>query len=206
MDPNYMKRLFNVEGKVVVLTGGGGVLCGTMARGFAKAGARVAVLDIAKDAAQKVADEVNEGGGEAIAVYSDVLNPEVLQESAKEVLDRFGTVDILVNGAGGNSRRATTSPDVSFFDLPQDAFQWVFNLNFVGTLLPTQVFGKILADKGEGVILNIASVNAFRPLTNIPAYSAAKASVKNFTEWFAVHISQNYSEKIRVNAIAPGFS
>jgi len=205
MDPNYMKRLFNVEGKVVVLTGGGGVLCGTMARGFAKAGARVAVLDIAKDAAQKVADEVNEGGGEAIAVYSDVLNPEVLQESAKEVLDRFGTVDILVNGAGGNSRRATTSPDVSFFDLPQDAFQWVFNLNFVGTLLPTQVFGKILADKGEGVILNIASVNAFRPLTNIPAYSAAKASVKNFTEWFAVHISQNYSEKIRVNAIAPGF-
>jgi len=205
MDPNYMKRLFNVEGKVVVLTGGGGVLCGTMARGFAKAGARVAVLDIAKDAAQKVADEVNEGGGEAIAVYSDVLNPEVLQESAKEVLDRFGTVDILVNGAGGNSRRATTSPEVSFFDLPQDAFQWVFNLNFVGTLLPTQVFGKILADKGEGVILNIASVNAFRPLTNIPAYSAAKASVKNFTEWFAVHVSQNYSKKIRVNAIAPGF-
>ncbi len=205
MDPNYMKSLFNVEGKVVVLTGGGGVLCGTMARCFAKAGARVAVLDIAKDAAQKVADEINEAGGEAIAVYADVLNADVLKESAKEVVDKFGTVDILVNGAGGNSRRATTTAEMPFFDLPQEAFQWVFNLNFIGTLLSTQIFGKILADKGEGVILNIASVNAFRPLTNIPAYSAAKASVKNFTEWFAVHISQNYSKKIRVNAIAPGF-
>jgi len=205
MESEYMKSLFDVHGKVVVLTGGGGVLCGTMARGFAKAGARVAVLDIAKDAAEKVADDITAEGGEALAVYADVLDRDVMEKAAKEVLDHFGTVDILINGAGGNNRRATTSPELSFFDLPQDAFQWVFNLNFVGTLLPTQAFGRILADKGEGVIINIASVNAFRPLTNIPAYSAAKAAVKNFTEWFAVHVSQNYSRRIRVNAIAPGF-
>jgi NAD(P)-dependent dehydrogenase (short-subunit alcohol dehydrogenase family) len=205
MDPSYMKSLFDVEGKVVVLTGGGGILCGTMAKGFAKAGARVAVLDIQLDAATRVADEIAAEGGEAIAVYADVLNREAMDKAAEEVVARYGTVDVLVNGAGGNNRRATTSPELSFFDLPQDAFQWVFNLNFVGTLLPTQAFGKVLAEKGEGVIINIASVNAFKPLTNIPAYSAAKAAVKNFTEWFAVHVSQNHSTAIRVNAVAPGF-
>lgn len=205
MDSDYMKSLFNVEGKVVVLTGGGGVLCSTMAKGFAKAGSRVAVLDIAKEAAQRVADEINSAGGEAIAVYADVLNRQVMDQAAQEVVERLGTVDVLINGAGGNNPRATTSPDLSFFDLPQEAFQWVFNLNLVGVLLPSQSFGKIMAAKDQGVIINIASVNAFRPLTNIPAYSAAKAAVKNFTEWLAVHISQNYSKKIRVNAIAPGF-
>jgi len=205
MNPEYVRALFDIEGKVVVITGGGGVLCGTMARGLAKAGAKVAILDIMLEAAEKVAAEITAEGGEAKAFYADVLSKDVLQETAAQVLGHFGTVDVLINGAGGNKKQATTAPDLSFFDLPQDAFQQVFNLNFIGTLLPTQVFGKILADKDEGVILNIASVNAFSPLTKIPAYSAAKAAIKNFTEWLAVHISQNYSQKIRVNAIAPGF-
>lgn len=202
---DYIRELMSVEGKVVVLTGGGGVLCGTMARGLAKAGAKIAVLDISLAAAQVVADDIGAAGGEAIGVYANVLEKDSLVEAAKVVVERYGQVDVLINGAGGNKKEATTAPDLSFFDLPQDAFQWVFNLNFVGTLLPTQVFGKLMAARDEGAILNIASINAFRPLTKIPAYSAAKAAVKNFTEWLAVHISQEYSKKIRVNAIAPGF-
>jgi len=136
---------------------------------------------------------------------SNVLSKESLEESKEKVLARFGVVDALINGAGGNRKEATTSPDLSFFDLPQDAFRWVFDLNFIGTLLSCQVYGRYMAERGEGAILNIASVNAFRPLTKIPAYSAAKAAIKNFTEWLAVHISQNYAANIRVNAIAPGF-
>jgi NAD(P)-dependent dehydrogenase (short-subunit alcohol dehydrogenase family) len=202
---SYINSLFNVQGKVVVLTGGGGVICSTLGKGYAKAGAKVALLDINLDAAKAAADAIVAEGGEAIGVQADVLDRAKMDQAVQEVLDAYGTVDVLVNGAGGNNRRATTSAELSFFDLPQDAFQWVFNLNFVGTLLPTQAFGKVLAEKGEGVIINIASVNAFRPLTNIPAYSAAKAAVKNFTEWFAAHISLNYSKNIRVNAIAPGF-
>jgi len=202
---SYIDELMSVQDKVVVLTGGGGVLCGTMARGLAKAGARIAVLDISLEAAQKVADDITAAGGEAIAVYANVLDKETLVESTKVVVERYGTVDVLINGAGGNKKDATTAPDLSFFDLPQDAFQWVFNLNFVGTLLPIQVYGRLMVERDQGAILNIASINAFRPLTKIPAYSAAKAAVKNFTEWLAVHISQEYSTKIRVNAIAPGF-
>jgi len=205
MDPNYVPSLFDLKGKVIVITGGGGILCGTMSRGLAKAGARVAVLDIALEAAQKVVDDIVAQGGEALAVRADVLSKESLENSAEQVLARFGVIDVLINGAGGNRKEASTSDDLSFFDLPQEAFQWVFNLNFIGTLLPCQVFGKYLAERGEGVILNIASVNAISPLTRIPAYSAAKAAIKNFTEWLAIHMSQNYSTKIRVNAIAPGF-
>lgn len=205
MDSEYVCRLFDVRDKVIVITGGGGILCGTMARELAKAGARIAVLDLRLDAAQKVVDDITARGGVAIAVYADVLSKETLKESAETVLAEFGVVDVLINGAGGNKKEATTAPDLSFFDLPQDAFQWVLNLNFVGTLLPTQVFGKYMVERGEGVILNITSVNAIKPLTKIPAYSAAKGAVKNFTEWLAVHMSQNYSTRIRVNALAPGF-
>ncbi len=205
MSTDYVLEMFDLKDKVVVITGGGGVLCGTMSRGLARAGAKIAVLDIVLAAAQKVVDDVVAQGGEAKAFYTDVLSKEALEKCAGEVLAHFGHVDALINGAGGNKKEATTAPDLSFFDLPQEAFHWVFNLNFIGTLLPTQVFGKHLAERGEGVILNIASVNAFSPLTKIPAYSAAKAAVKNFTEWLAVHMSQNYSPKIRVNAIAPGF-
>ena len=205
MDQKYMDSLFSVKDKVIVITGGGGILCGTMARKLALAGAKIAVLDILPEAAQKVVDDITSQGGEAVAYRADVLSKESLAECAEKVIARFGVLDVLINGAGGNKKQATTAPDLSFFDLPEDAFQWVFNLNFVGTLLPTQVFGKYMAARGEGCILNTASVNAIKPLTKIPAYSAAKAAVKNFTEWLAVHISQNYSTKIRVNAIAPGF-
>jgi NAD(P)-dependent dehydrogenase (short-subunit alcohol dehydrogenase family) len=200
-----MKNSFDIKGKVIVITGAGGVLCGTMARALAKAGAKVAALDLVESAAQKVAGEIKEGKGRAIAVKCDVLDKKSL-ETAKEKINReLGKIDILVNGAGGNKKEATTSADLSFFDLPSDAIRFVFDLNFLGTLLPTQVFGKDMAEVGAGVILNISSMNAFRPLTRIPAYSAAKAAVSNFTQWLAVHICQNYSKDIRVNAIAPGF-
>ncbi len=201
----YLASLFGLSGKVAVVTGGGGVLCGAMSRALGRMGVRVAILDLVLEAAQKVVDDVVAAGGEAIAVKCDVLGRASVEAACTAVLERFGRVDILINGAGGNKKQATTGPDLSFFDLSSDAVQWVFNLNFIGTLLPSQVFGQVLAEQGEGVILNISSMNAFRPLTKIPAYSAAKAAVSNFTQWLAVHMSQEYSAKIRVNAIAPGF-
>jgi len=190
---------------VAAITGGGGVLCGTMARALGKNGVRVAVLDLNGEAAERVAADVRAAGGEAIAVVVDVLDRDSIETAAQQVVDAFGRVDILINGAGGNKKQATTSPELSFFDLPADAVRWVFDLNFLGTLLPCQVFGKLMAEQGEGCILNISSMNAFRPLTRIPAYSAAKAAVSNFTQWLAVHMAQEYSPRIRVNAIAPGF-
>ena len=205
MNNEYLDRLFSLSGKVAVVTGGGGVLCGAMSRALGRIGVKVAVLDLILDTAQKVADDIVAGGGEALAVRCDVLDKASLEAARDVVLDWFGKVDILINGAGGNKKQATTSPDLSFFDLPADAVQWVFNLNFIGTLLPCQVFGRVMAEQGEGCILNISSMNAFRPLTRIPAYSAAKAAVSNFTQWLAVHMSQEYSPQIRVNAIAPGF-
>lgn len=205
MANEYLESLFKLSGKVGVVTGGGGVLCGAMSRALGQVGVKVAVLDLIPEAAQKVADDVVAAGGEAVAVRCDVLDKASLEAARDAVLDRFNRVDILINGAGGNKKQATTSPDLSFFDLPADAVQWVFNLNFIGTLLPCQVFGRVMADQGEGIILNTSSMNAFRPLTRIPAYSAAKAAVSNFTQWLAVHISQEYSPNIRVNAIAPGF-
>lgn len=205
MDTEYIRNLFSVEGQVAVVTGGGGILCGAMSRALGRAGARIAVLDLVLQAAQKVADEVVVTGGQAIAARCDVLDKASVEAAARQVVEAFGRVDILINGAGGNKKQATTSPDLPFFDLPPDAVQWVFHLNFIGTLLPSQVFGKLMAEQGEGIILNVSSMNAFRPLTRIPAYSAAKAAVSNFTQWLAVHMAQEYSPYIRVNAIAPGF-
>jgi len=205
MDNHYLESLFALPGKVAVVTGGGGVLCRAMCHALARAGAKVAVLDLLEPAARKVAEEITAAGGEAIAVPVDVLDKASVQAAGDAVRARFGRVDILINGAGGNKPQATTSPELSFFDLPPEAIRWVFDLNFLGTLLPCQVFGKIMAEQGEGAILNIASINAFRPLTRIPAYSAAKGAVSNFTQWLAVHLSMNYSPRIRVNAIAPGF-
>jgi len=205
MSDNLMDQLFNLEGKVAVVTGGGGVLCGALSRALGKVGVKVAVLDIFVDAAEKVVADIESGGGEAIAVKCDVLDKPSIEAARDTVLEAFGRVDILINGAGGNKREATTGPDMPFFDLPAYAVQCVFNLNFIGTLLPSQVFGKLIAGQGAGSILNISSMNAFRPLTKIPAYSGAKAAVSNFTQWLAVHMSQNYSTKVRVNAIAPGF-
>jgi NAD(P)-dependent dehydrogenase (short-subunit alcohol dehydrogenase family) len=205
MDKQYLENLFGLSGKVAVVTGGGGVLCGAMSRALGRVGVRVGVLDLMAEAAQQVAEDIVAAGGEAMAVHCDVLDKAGIEAAAQQVLDAFGRVDILINGAGGNRKEATTGPDKAFFDLPAEAIQWVFNLNFMGTLLCSQVFGRRMAEQGHGLILNISSMNAFRPLTKIAAYSAAKAAVSNFTQWLAVHMAQEYSPRIRVNAIAPGF-
>jgi len=197
--------LFDISGKIAVITGGGGILCGAMARGLAERGVKVAVLDVKEDAAKEVAEAINSSGGDALAVKVDVLDLNSVRSARDAVMDHFGKVDFLINGAGGNHPKASTSPEMDFFDLPIDAVRWVTDLNFLGTFIPCQVFGKDLAEQGEGVILNTGSMNAIRPLTKVPAYSAAKAAVTNFTQWLAVHVSLNYSKKIRVNAVAPGF-
>ncbi len=200
-----MSELFNVRDKSIVITGGAGVLCSAMAAALAKAGARIAVLDLDEVAAAQVADEIKSSGGLAIAVKCDVLDKASLESAKEEVNSVYGRIDVLINGAGGNKKEATTSPDMPFFDLPKDAVRFVFDLNFLGTLLPSQVFGKEMAENGMGIILNVSSMCAFSPLTKVAAYSAAKAAVSNFTQWLAVHICQNYSKDVRVNAIAPGF-
>lgn len=205
MDMNKIDNLFDISGKVVVITGGGGILCGNIARALAKRGAKIAVLDVKKEVADLVADEINRGDGEAISVVANVLEKESLEKAKDEVLNKFKRVDVLVNGAGGNKKEATTSEKLSFFDIPIDALQSVFALNFMGTFLACQVFGKVFAEQKEGVILNISSMNSFRPLTKVVGYSAAKSAVNNFTQWLAVHMAKEHSPRIRVNAIAPGF-
>jgi len=200
-----MEELFDLMGKVTVITGAGGVLCSTMAKALAKIGAKVAILDLNEAAAVKVVEDIKADGGKAVAIKCDVLDKDSLEAAKEKVNAEFGKTDILINGAGGNKKEATTSPDLPFFDLPLDAIRFVFELNFIGTLLTTQVFGKEMAENNRGVILNVSSMSALRPLTKIPAYSAAKAAVNNFTQWLAVHMCQNYSKNIRVNAIAPGF-
>jgi NAD(P)-dependent dehydrogenase (short-subunit alcohol dehydrogenase family) len=195
--------MFDLSGKIIAITGG--VLCGEMAVGLAQAGASVAVLDLKEDFALKVVNQIKQNGGNAIAVACNVLDKASVEAAKDKVLATYGRIDILINGAGGNKKEATTGPDMPFFDMPADAIKFVFDLNFIGTLLPSQVFGKEMARTGKGIILNISSMNAFRPLTKIAAYSAAKAAVSNFTQWLAVHLCQNYSKEIRVNAIAPGF-
>jgi NAD(P)-dependent dehydrogenase (short-subunit alcohol dehydrogenase family) len=198
-------KLYDLSGKTAVVTGGAGVLCAEMCRMLANAGAKVAVLDLNPQAAELLAKELRSNGGKALAVECNVLDKTSIESAAQKILEAFNHIDILINGAGGNKAQATATPDQSFFDLPADALRWVFDLNLMGTILPSQVFGKIMADQKSGVILNISSMNAFRPLTRIAAYSAAKAGVSNFTQWLAVHMAQNYSPNIRVNAIAPGF-
>jgi NAD(P)-dependent dehydrogenase (short-subunit alcohol dehydrogenase family) len=205
MDSAYLENLFDLSGKVAAITGGGGVLCGTLSRALARLGVRVAVLDILEDAAKGAADDIVNTGGEAIGLHCDVLEKRSLESARNSIIAHFGSVDILINGAGGNKSQATTSPDLSFFDLPYEALRWVFDLNLLGTVLPSQVFGKYMVEQDGGSILNISSMNAFRPLTRTPAYAAAKAGISNFTQWLAVHMAQAYSPKIRVNAIAPGF-
>ncbi len=200
-----MSNMFDLKDKVVVLTGAGGILCGQMAGDLAQAGARVVVLDLRVEAAESVAEGIKKAGGDALALSCNVLKKDSLEEARAKTVERYGRVDALINGAGGNSPKATTSDQMSFFDLPSEAADFVFQLNFTGTLLPSQAFGKVMADQGDGVIINVSSMNAFRPLTKIPAYSAAKAAVSNFTQWLAVHLCQNYSKKLRVNAVAPGF-
>jgi NAD(P)-dependent dehydrogenase (short-subunit alcohol dehydrogenase family) len=196
---------FDVKDKTIVITGGAGIICSEMARTLGSLGANIVVLDLSESAMEKLSKELSEKNIKHIVLKTNVLEKEQLLKAKEETILNFGKIDVLINGAGGNHPSATTSQDKSFFELPQDAVQWVFNLNFLGTFLASQVFGKYFAEKGEGQIINISSMNAFRPLTNIPAYSAAKAAVSNFTQWLAVHMNHNYSKKIRVNAIAPGF-
>ena len=196
---------FELQGKVAVITGAGGVICGVMARELAGQGVKVALLDIMEEQAQAVADDICRSGGEAIACKANVLAPDSLALARDKVVERFGTVDILINGAGGNKKQATTSPELSFFELEPDAIRWVFDLNVTGAVLTTQAFGKELVRNGKGNVINIASMASYLPLTNTVAYSGAKAAVANFTQWMAVHFNQNYSREIRVNAIAPGF-
>jgi len=196
---------FNVEGKVIAITGGAGVLCSEMARSLGEAGGKIVIMDLSERAMDMLSIELADKDVEHMVIKTNVLQKNDLVIAKDEILETFGKIDILINGAGGNKPEATTSKDKSFFELPEDAVQWVFNLNFMGTFLASQVFGEYFAEKGYGEIINISSMNAFRPLTNIPAYSAAKAAVSNFTQWLAVHMNHNYSKKIRVNAIAPGF-
>lgn len=206
----------NLKGRVAVVTGGGGVLCGDFAKALARQGVKVAVLDLNEAAAQKVADEITENGGTAIAVGCNVLEKESMEKAREIVNEKLGTCDILLNGAGGNNPKGTTTKETlekidlveknddvkTFFDLDPQGISFVFNLNFLGTLIPTQVFAPDMAKKENTCIVMITSMNAFRPLTKIPAYSAAKAAVKNFTEFMAVHFAE---VGIRVNSIAPGF-
>ncbi|MDP2995781.1 MAG: SDR family oxidoreductase [Anaerolineales bacterium] len=205
MDTPFISELYNISGKTAVVTGGAGVLCAAMCRALAAAGAKVAVLDLNAEAAESLAADIRSSGAEAVGVDCDVLDKASIETATQIVLAKFGRVDILINGAGGNKPAATTNPEQTFFDLPAEALRWVFDLNLMGTILPAQVFGRLMAEQKSGVILNISSMNALRPLTRIAAYSAAKAGVSNFTQWLAVHMAQEYSPEIRVNAIAPGF-
>ena len=206
----------NLKGRVAVITGAGGVLCSGFAKDLAAQGVKVAVLDLNKDAAQSVADEIVAAGGTALAVACNVLEKESLDAARAQINETLGTCDILINGAGGNNPKGTTSKEKlelsdiaekaegvkTFFDLDPKGIEFVFNLNFLGTLLTTQAFAVDMVGKENTTIINISSMNAFRPLTKIPAYSAAKAAISNFTQFMAVHFSD---VGIRVNAIAPGF-
>lgn len=196
---------FDIAGRVAVITGAGGVICGTMARELARKGVKVALLDLTAENAEKIVEEINADGGNAIAVQADVLDRASLETARKQVLAHFGGIDILINGAGGNKKEATVSTERDFFHLDMDAFKWVFDLNVTGAVLTTMVFGELLAKQGHGNVINIASMSSYHPLTNTAAYCGAKAAVANFTEWMATHFNQNYGNKIRVNAIAPGF-
>ena len=200
-----LTKMYDFTGKTVALTGGAGILGSDIANALTGCGAQVAILDISPEAGKAAVERLGERARLASFFQCDVLNRDSIMQTAQHVLGRLGKLDCLVNAAGGNKPAATTSADLKFFDIPADAMRWVFELNIVGTILPSQAFGKVMADQGYGAILNISSMNAFRPLTRIPAYSAAKAAVSNFTQWLAVHMAQEYSPRIRVNAIAPGF-
>lgn len=198
-------RIFSLNGKKAVITGGAGVLCSFIGSGLGKAGAEIAICDInnTDEAVKRLIDE----GIKAKGYFIDVMDSDSIKNCKDNIVRDFGRIDILVNGAGGNMKEATTNKDLAFFDLPLSALEKVIRLNlFGGAILPSQVFGKVMINNSEGgSIINISSMNAFRPLTRIPGYSASKAAVSNFTQWLAVHFAMEYNNKLRVNAIAPGF-
>jgi NAD(P)-dependent dehydrogenase (short-subunit alcohol dehydrogenase family) len=206
MNLDELTSLYDFSDRTILVTGGAGVLGSEIACALVGFHANVVLLDRDQELAEKAIErfpKVVKGRG--VRIFGDVLDVETLHQANKVVKREFGVVDVLVNAAGGNHPSATTTPDLSFFDLPLEALRHVGDLNLLGTILPCQVFGRGMAERREGVILNVSSMNAFRPLTRIPAYSAAKAAINNFTQWLAVHMAQNYSPRIRVNAIAPGF-
>ena len=208
MNFETLQSFYDFTGRTVLVTGGAGVLGLEIVHTLVECNANVIILSRNRERAAKAVAEymtqVN-GKGLVLCVYGDVLRAETLSEANERIKSEFGAVDILINAAGGNHPSATTSADLSFFDLPVEALRQVGELNLLGTILPCQVFGRGMAERGEGTILNISSMGAYRPLTRVAAYSASKAAVTNFTQWLAVHMAQNYSPRIRVNAIAPGF-
>ncbi|GAC1427013.1 MAG: SDR family oxidoreductase [Ktedonobacteraceae bacterium] len=200
-----IQTLFSLQGLTAVITGGSGALGNAMARGLASAGARVAIISLHAETGTRVVEIIRATGGQAISIASSVIDDAALERAVEQVTSTFGPVDILVNAAGGNNPLATTNDMRSFFDLSTEAANSVFSLNAIGTIQSCRAFGRGMAEHKQGNIINITSMSALRPLTRIPAYSAAKAAVANFTQWLAVHMAQEYSPNIRVNAIAPGF-
>lgn len=202
---SFIQDLFSLQNKTAVITGGTGVLGTSMAKALAKAGANVAIIGRRKEAGEAVAEEIRKAGGKAIAVQADVLKQEDLNSAKEKIISTYSTIDILINAAGGNMPGATIPPDKTFFDLDPKAFQQVVDLNLLGTVLPSQIFGEVMAAKKTGVIINISSMSAFRPITRVVGYSAAKAAVSNFTGWLSIEMAKKYGAGIRVNAISPGF-
>ncbi len=202
---NYLNQLFGLEGKVAVLTGGGGVLAAEIGRGMAQAGAIVILLDIREENAVKTAEEIKKSGGIAVGMASNVLDKANMEEVCANIVKEYGKVDILLNAAGGNQPGATIGPDQTIFDLELDALDKVTSLNFNGSVIPSLVFGKQMAEQGEGNIINISSMTAYQAITRVVGYSASKAAITNFTTWMATEMAKKFSDKIRVNAIAPGF-
>ncbi len=207
MNLSELTKMYDFTGRSVVVTGGTGVLGQAMVRALVGCGASVAVVARNREKAepQIAALAKDDAPGRAIIVTADVLDAGALRGAAEEVVSQFGRVDCLLNGAGGNHPGATTNPQRRFFDLPEEALRFIFDLNMLGTIIPSQVFGRLMAERGEGVILNVSSLSAVRPLTRVVGYSAAKAGINSFTQWLAVHLATEYSPSIRVNAIAPGF-
>lgn len=199
------RKLFDISGRVAVITGGTGVLGGAMAMGLAQAGARVVVLGRKKENGDAVLAKIREAGNDAMFVQADVLDAGQLSEAREKILERHQTIDILINAAGGNMPGAVVLPEQTFFDLQLEEFRKVVDLNLLGTVLPTKVFCDVMAEKRKGVIINIASMSSFRPITRVVGYSAAKAAVDNLTGWLAIEMARKFGEGIRVNAIAPGF-
>lgn len=206
MSQEFLKP-YDFTGQSFLITGGAGVLGKEMARALYACGANIAVLHYKQQKAQQAADDIREGAGSGsvIGVEGDVLKRDTMQLAIEQVIAEYGQVDGLINAAGGNKPGATTNTEKAFFDLPQDALQWVFDLNLMGTIIPSQVVGRHMAERKQGVILNVSSMSAFRPLTRVLAYGAAKAAASNFTQWLAVYMAQEYAPEIRVNAVAPGF-
>jgi NAD(P)-dependent dehydrogenase (short-subunit alcohol dehydrogenase family) len=202
-----INEVYDFSGKTILITGGAGVLCSQMAVNLAHLNANVVILDFNLQAAENLVEDIKSSNpkGCVLAIQCNVLDQDNVRNAFEQVISKFGEVDALINGAGGNKPGATTSEELSFFDLPESAIRWVFDLNLMGTIIPSQIAGRFMAQQKDGIILNISSMNAFKPLTRIPAYSAAKAGVSNFTQWLAVHMAQEYAPTIRVNAIAPGF-